>query len=513
MIYPLTYSLFSNLPNSKVTNDEYMFWWNYWQTIRDCLMGEIMVKGRTTRYLPKLESQSDEEYRAYLSRAPFYNATARTVSGLVGAVHARQPVIEGLPDSIDLSSVTNDGQSFEMFIKRITKEVVSMGRYGVMIDAPPGGGDPYFVGYDCEDIVDWSTSRVGSRDKLDYVVLREVRKTRRPFEVNDPKPKETYRILFIDEADGFYKQRVYDSEDLLGAEYAEVMPLLQGRPMTEIPFLFISPYDFGVDIEKPPILDIVLLNLSHYQSYAQLEAGRFFTATPVYSVFLQGGGDDDAEFKVGPNTVWQLGNQDKAEILEFKGSGLAFLERALTTKEQQIASLGGKLSMQPAGVAAESADAIIAREKGEASFLGSVIATINEAGSRLLSSLATWRGTPSDVRVTYTSDATQIYLDGREIRAMAMLYDTGLLPLETIFMIFRQNNIIPHGVSFEEFKGMLPEYAPKVQNKIDEADEKAEIEVEMEREKAQIPQPQAQAPADQQNSQPDSQRSDQDESD
>jgi hypothetical protein len=475
MIYSATSSLFTSLPNTTATNGEYLFWWPYWQTIRDCLMGEILVKQRKERYLPKVEAQSAIEYEAYLARATFYNATSRTVSGLVGSVHRRTPVIEGLPDSIDLTNITNDGQSFEMFMKKVTREVIAMGRYGVMIDAPPDGGDPYFVGFDAEDIVDWSTTRVGSREKLEYVVLREVKRVRLPFTATANELVETYRVLLIDD-DGFYKQRVFDSGSLNGPDYMEYVPLLQGRPMTEIPFLFISPYDFGFEVEKPPILDIALLNLSHYRSYAQLEAGRYYTATPVYTVFLQGGGDDDTEFKVGPNVVWQLGSQDKAEIMEFKGSGLAYLENALLTKEQQIAALGGKLSGASRGGAAEAPEAIMARERGEASFLGSVVATISETGSRLLSALATWRGTPAEISVTYSSEATEIYLDGREIRAMAMLYDTGLMPLETIFAVFKQNNIIPAGLSFEEFETMLPQRAPKVENKVVEAEEKAKIE-------------------------------------
>lgn len=479
MIYTSTSVLRSVLPNSAVTNSEYLFWHNYWQTIRDCLMGEILIKANTTRYLPRLDKQTDAEYQAYLQRATFYNATARTVSGLVGSVHSRPPVIDNLPDTMDLGSVTNDGQSFEMFMKRITREVVSLGRYGIMIDAPPDGGDPYFAGYDAEDIVDWSSSRTGSRDRLDYVILRETSRERSPFKTSGKgsEVEESYRYLFIDE-DGFYKQRVYVGKALGTDDYEEFIPLLQGAPMTEIPFIFVSPYDFGFEIEKPPILDIALLNLSHYRSYAQLEAGRFYTATPVYTVFLAGGGDEDAEYTVGPNTVWQLGGNDKAEIMEFSGAGLRFLETALVTKEQQIAALGGKLSTQSAGVAAESADAIIARERGEASFLGALTSTMSEVACRLLTALSVWRGTPAKVVVSFASEATQIYLDGREIRALAMLYDTGLVPMETIFMIFRQNNIIPRGVSFEEFKGMLPEYSPKVVNKVDEAAQKADIEVE-----------------------------------
>jgi hypothetical protein len=475
MIYSVNNSLYTNLPNTAVTNGEYLFWFGYWQMIRDCMMGEIMVKSRGVFYLPKMESQSDDEYKAYLTRATFYNATARTLNGLVGAVHTSPPIIDNTPDTIDLSCVTNDGQSFEMFMKRITREVIGMGRYGVMIDAPPDGGTPYFVGYDCEDIVDWATVRIGSRDKLQYVVLREIIRTRSPFRPADKELTETYRVLLIDD-DGIYKQRIYSGGNLQSADFYEVVPLMQGHPMTEIPFLMIGPYDFGYDCEKPPMLDIALLNLSHYRSYAQLEAGRFYTATPIYTVSLSGGGDDDAEFKIGPNTVWQLGQGDKAEIMEFKGSGLQYLENAISTKEQQIAALGGKMATNPTGVAAESADSVIARERGEASFLGSVVATMSEAASRLLSALASWHGTPASVNAQYASDATKITLDGREIRAMAMLYDTGLLPMETIYGVFRHNNIIPSGVTLAEFKSMLPDYSPKVSNQITVAEATAKID-------------------------------------
>jgi hypothetical protein len=477
MIYSINSSLYTNLPNTAATNGEYLFWFPYWQTIRDCLMGEIMVKKRGSHYLPRTENQTDDEFKAYLGRATFYNATARTLADLVGAVHSRAPLIDGVPDTLELSSVTNDGQSFDMLMKKLTKEVIGMGRYGIMIDAPKDGGDPYFVGYETEDIIDWATVRNGSREKLQYVVLREIVRNRMPFRTQGNELSETYRVLFIDD-DGVYKQRFYANGDILSTDFEETVPLLQGRPMTEIPFLIVSPHDFGFDVEKPPLLDISLLNLSHYRSYAELESGRHYTATPIYTVALAGGGDDDVEFKIGPNTVWQLGQDDEANILEFTGAGLKYLENAIITKEQQIAALGGKMATQSAGVAAESAHAAAARAKGEITFLGSVVATISEAASRLLSALSVWRGTPARVRAEYASDATDIKLDGREIRAMAMLYDTGLLPLETIYTIFRQNNIIPPGMGFNEFKDMLPEYAPKVQNKINEAEEKAKIEAE-----------------------------------
>jgi hypothetical protein len=55
-----------------------------WQRARDVLAGEDAVKAGGERYLPRLDSQNDQEYSAYRCRASFFNATARTAEGFVG---------------------------------------------------------------------------------------------------------------------------------------------------------------------------------------------------------------------------------------------------------------------------------------------------------------------------------------------------------------------------------------------------------------------------------------------
>ena len=42
------------------------------------LAGEDAVKAGGEKYLPRLDSQSDEEFKDYLNRASFFNATGRT---------------------------------------------------------------------------------------------------------------------------------------------------------------------------------------------------------------------------------------------------------------------------------------------------------------------------------------------------------------------------------------------------------------------------------------------------
>src|SRR3954471_23197395 len=65
-----------------------------WIRARDVLAGEDAVKAAGERYLPRLDSQSEEEYLAYRRRAAFFNATARTADGYIGLIFRRAPFVK-----------------------------------------------------------------------------------------------------------------------------------------------------------------------------------------------------------------------------------------------------------------------------------------------------------------------------------------------------------------------------------------------------------------------------------
>jgi hypothetical protein len=64
-----------------------------WSPARDALAGEDAVKAAGEKYLPRLDSQSEEEYAAYKARASFFGATARTLEESLDLVFRRAPVI------------------------------------------------------------------------------------------------------------------------------------------------------------------------------------------------------------------------------------------------------------------------------------------------------------------------------------------------------------------------------------------------------------------------------------
>lgn len=132
----------------NATHAEYDASAGAWSRARDVISGEDAVKAAGERYLPRLESQSAEEYDAYCARAAFFNATARTADGFVGLMFRRAPFVR-LPDANatagkPLAQFSNDvdllGTSLFGYAKNIATEVISVGRAGTLVDWESEGG-------------------------------------------------------------------------------------------------------------------------------------------------------------------------------------------------------------------------------------------------------------------------------------------------------------------------------------------------------------------------------------
>src|SRR4051794_4044057 len=124
------------------THPEYDSHIDSWQRIRDVMSGDATVKGRGDKYVPRLDAQSEGEFQAYVNRGFFYNATARTVSGYIGLIFRREPVLllpdksaslhpvlKGIINDVDLLGTTLDGYS-----RSIISDVIAVGRAGTLVD-------------------------------------------------------------------------------------------------------------------------------------------------------------------------------------------------------------------------------------------------------------------------------------------------------------------------------------------------------------------------------------------
>ncbi len=470
-------------------NYDYANWRDIWRSVRHAMIGEVEVKRHGAFYLPRPSGMDDAQFDAYKDRAVFYNMVYRTVVGLTGAVFRREPRVKKAgPKLVKLCQrVSKDGLSLTLLAKVTAQDLLATGRFGILADKAPEDGsglpsDPYLAAYTAENILDWTVTDVEGRNEVNYVLLREFKTDRRlaVFEAGDVRPNANYgrfyviyrvlRLTYNDEmARWEYHQEVYDRENA-DADLTEVptitTPLVFGVPMKRIPFEFFNATTNLPDVEKPPILDILTLNIAHYKIYAQLQHARFYTANPVYYV---SGAQEEDQYHIGPSVVWEIGTGQTAGIIEYKGQGLQSLEKGLDTIEEQAASIGGRMVGNSPN-AGQSDNQIKLKDRNEQSLLLNVTTVMNENFTRLLKVLAAWiNENADDIEFRCNQDFLLDGGDARQFRAIQQMYQAGILPVEVVYEYFLKEEVIPDYITLDQFTAMLVDVETHFPNQSDVA--------------------------------------------
>ena len=434
----------------------------YWTRCRDFYEGSDKVKAAGELYLPRLELQTDEEYQAYVDRALFYNATARTVAGLAGFVFRKEPEVKA-PESIaeDLRDITMTGVSFTSFCRTLLNELLVTGRYGVMVDMAPAAEKPerpYWIGFRAEQITNWATRRRGGDTILSMVVLAESAEEPDPADPFMADAIEQYRVLKLDES-GLYVMELWrwQSGDREGEGswviHDLIVPTRFGRRLDFIPFQFFGPSSADSMVaEKPPLLDLVDVNLSHYRSSADLEHGRHFTALPTPWV---AGFPEETVLKIGSTVAWVSSNPDaKVGMLEFTGQGLGALERALTDKEGKMGALGARL-LKEQSTFPEAENTVKLRQAGEHSILQALANTQSAGLTKALSWYAEWRGAGTDVAVKLNTDYFPDGMSPELVRELTATWIAGGISWPTFYQALKDGEMTRPGVTAEEERAAI----------------------------------------------------------
>jgi hypothetical protein len=334
---------------------------------------------------------------------------------------------------------------------------------------PKDSGKPYLTEYVAENILSWRTEVIDGREVLTYVLLREIVDNSQRLDGSavvsldndyaNQSLRARYRVLLLES--GVYKQRLFDvaentsNPNLSDKEYKEIVPSRNGKPLDYIPMVIIGALSPTPEIQKSPIIDIVTLNLSHYRTSAQLEHGRFNTALPVYYVPVSQPGEQ-TEYVIGPSVVWEVGIESKPGILEYFGTGLKSLTDGLIEKEEHIAQLGGRIMGIRPQASGESDNIFAMKQANEMSILMNITESLSAALTKAMTWYLDWQRKPiKGVRVKLNQDFKQSNAAARELRALAFLYQIGLLPLDDVFIALQNAEFIEDEVTLEEFRERL----------------------------------------------------------
>ena len=415
----------------STTHPEYALARPRWRLVRDCLAGQDAVKRQGVAYLPATFAADDPlRYEQYIGRAFFMGVTGRTHAALLGmvfrkaATYTLPPQVEALIEDIDGS-----GQSLTQLSKTLVAELLSVGRYALLVDYPQAdenldmetertlGLRPTIAAYPAESLINWRFEGIAGRRRLTLAVLAE----QVPSEVDEytHTTVTVYRVLRL--RDGVYTQAIYNEQGrVLSEEYAPRMA--GGATFDYIPLHIAGSTDNFPNPDIGPLVDMAHLNIAHYQSTAELKENEFFSAQGTLHLDV-GDMDADAFKAANPNGV-VIGR--RAGIVTSGGGSATLLQgdsrqsdilATMAHEEQQMVAIGARLVQR--GGSNETAEAARINASAEASTLDTLVNNASECIEAALEDFARFLGAdPGVIEYRLNTDFWATGLSAQDLQAI-----------------------------------------------------------------------------------------------
>jgi len=405
-----------------------------WRTMRDADAGNTRIHVQEDLYLPipgGFKSQWSNGgagmYASYLYRAQFPTIIGPAVNSMVGIVHKTEWKID-LPDSMQylFNSATADGASLESFSRRITREVLLMGRYVIGADSPVNGGDPYLVGNMAETLINWDTN---------FFVFNESGYVREGFEWTE---NIQYRIHELDDS-GNYIQYTVDQTGAIDKENAVAPVMASNKAMDYVPIVVVGARDISQDVEEPPLMGAADASLAIYRLDADYRHQLYMSGQETLVI-----DNGDTPEAIGPAVVIEVHSTTEQPALLYYVSptcaGIAAHKEAIHDEWENAAKAGAKLF--DSGAAVESGEARRMRQNAESATLQTIANSSAEGLEIALKNIAIMLGAnPDDVVVTPPRNLLDAPLPSIDVVNLVKAYRDGGISWLTLYENLQRGQI------------------------------------------------------------------------
>lgn len=423
------------------------------QLVYDVVGGEFLLKKRDIErpgtYLRVINSLDISEYNkrlnaSYRKSAVFYNATGRTLVGLLGMLYRVEPIIPELPGMMEYvkTDIDGNGMGINQQSHAVSSEVIQVGRHGLLTDMPikedgsvttiadvSNGLRPFVKRYDALDIIDWDESVVNGLTKPNLIVLMET-STHFVDEMRIKKEsKKRFRILRL--TDSKYTQQLWvEGEDQPEEEF-EILDGA-GNVFDEIPFVVIGSENNDLSIDPLPLESVARINIGHYRNGADLEHSSFqlSAATPhiaddnYKNVLTDPNNKTSTVQKFGESSIIVTGSGGKFEFVQPSPNVLA--NDLAKNKEDQMIALGAQLISDSGGV--ETAEAVRTKRAADTSMLSIVGINVSDGYTKSLNWMARFLNIDFEGEYQLNSNFFDIKLTPQERQQIIVEWQSGLYP-------------------------------------------------------------------------------------
>lgn len=407
-----------------------------WAVMRACARGETAVKEAGEEYLPMPSGFRAQEdggramYAAYMKRAQFAEILAPTIRGMLGVIHRTEAQIE-MPAAMEglWEKATADGLPLEALHRRITAELLLVGRYALLADASAEGSDlPWLAGYTAEALINWSPER-------DFFVLDESGLERDGFQW---RQRKAYRVLQLE--DGRYTVETYTNEERDGGQTRQ--PTARGgAALTEIPLVVMGPQDLSVTPDEPPLIGVARAALAMYRLDADYRHQLYMSGQETLVII---NGEAPAAVGAGVVLTLQAGREDHAPDAKYvgpSGTGIAAHRQAILDERDNAASAGARL-FDSEKRAAESGDALRIRYAAQTATLTSIALASAQGLEKALRHIAVMIGAnPEEVVVKPNLSFVEAGLSPQDAKALMELWTGGAISYPTFYEALQRGEL------------------------------------------------------------------------
>lgn len=360
-----------------------------WEKVQTVLDGTDSMRGAGTTYAPQHEFEHDEAYDERIQGAYLFNGSEQTLDSWVGRPFSDPlEVGEDVPADIEelFEDVDLQGNSLSVFARNWYREGLAKAICHVLVDhpdpfenednAPRTKEDdrrdnlrPYFSLVEPENLIFAASRIVAAREVLVHVRIRETETVMDGFSESTVQRIRVFdRVLLEDVVDeemtGVFVSLLEERKDPKSGMIVW-FPIKDHIKMDidEIPIVTFYANRTGLMTGKPPLEDLVDLNVRHWQSTSNqnvtLDVARF----PMLGASGMTENEKKKKIVIGPKKVLKTSKADgKYYYIEHTGAAISAGQDELDKVEEKMATYGADFLRKRTGGVTATARALDSAE-------------------------------------------------------------------------------------------------------------------------------------------------------
>lgn len=453
------------------------------KVVRDVLGGTLRLRALGKEYLPSFPKEDEKIYKARLRASVLFNATKRTLKAFSGMIFRKEievgdDVHERIVPHLDNIDLT--GRDLDTFARANFEDAEADGHACIFVDMQPpvegaespideeaAGLRPYWVTIRKQDILAFDTELRGG-----VTVLTGLRYHETSTERNGFTEHEVHRIreywLDIEQEEGGEAQQVvryriwrlkedveYPGEagdwDREGEDKKMV-----GR--STIPLAVTYTGRTGYMESDPPLLDLALENIKHYQTDSDNQ--NLARTAKVQTLVITGESKDNVHsVAIGPGNAIVLEDSDSdAKWIGADGSSFSVFLDDLDNIEKRMAIMGLSMLMSDTRAAETAASKRIDKSESDSQLAASA-KSLEAALNHALKLHAEWLDIEDGGHVGVNTDFETEPLSAEHFREFRELWGERGISWDSLMAILNAGDVMPEGFDIEEERQRLADEA------------------------------------------------------